>query len=259
MNTQNIENLFRILSLHDDDGTSRRHAALTLGSTRGEGIAERLVEAIAAEPDAHVREDLTWAIVQHAEAAEPHLLDMLTSDDHNRRFTAAHVLSKVGNPDHFEHVAPLVADEQKDVALKAYRAAANTGGSRAVDVLAARLGDGDDWQRDALSTAMSTLGADAVPALVQALSDGDTGVREHAAEALGHMGGPEADGAAEALEKSATDSEAAVRLMAVSALGQLGFVADEPLRRLSSSEDTTVAAVAKRFVAEREAADSAAG
>ena len=78
---------------------------------------------------------------------------------------------------------------------KAYRAAANTGGERAVGVLVARLGDGDLLQRDSLTTALATVGEPAVPALVAALSSDDAVVREHAAETLGHLGGPEADAA----------------------------------------------------------------
>ncbi len=156
--------------------------------------------------------------------------------------------------DDFDAVAPLVADADPDVAIKAYRAAANTGGERAVGVLVARLGDGDLLQRDSLTTALATVGEPAVPALVAALSSDDAVVREHAAETLGHLGGPEADAAAPALEALTSDAVPAVRLAAVAALGQLAFAADEPLRRIADGDDPLLAQLASRFSEDREVA-----
>ena len=179
-----------IRSLGAETGTQRRHAALALGAAKDPSVAPALVAALRAEADGRVREDLTWALVQYAAEAEADLIAWLTSDNPNDRRTAAHVLSKVGNPDHFEHVRPLVADEHVDVAIKAYRAAANTGGASAAEALAERLGDGDHLQRDALSFAFQSLGGGGVPALIAALSSGDARVREHAAEAIGQVGWP---------------------------------------------------------------------
>lgn len=240
-----------IKQLDSSVGTDRRHAALALGSLKDPAIVPALLAHLKTETDGRVKEDLTWAVVQHAEAANDEILALLRSDSEHERFTGAHVVSKVANPDHFEHVRGLVADQHKDVALKAYRAAANTGGQLAAEDLAARLGDGDDWQRDALSDAFRTLGEGGVDALVARLSDESVAVREHAAEALGYVGGPEADGAAEALAKAATDEDADVRLAAVSALGQLGFVADDALKAIAEGDDAAMAAVARRFLAER--------
>lgn len=248
--TRNVETLIK--QLDSTVGTDRRHAALALGSLQDPAIVPALFAHLKTETDGRVKEDLTWAIVQHAEEADSDILAMLKSDSEHERFTAAHVVSKVGNPEHFEHVRGLVADEHVDVALKAYRAAANTGGHRAAGDLAARLGDGDHLQRDALSDAFRRLGEGGVDALVARLADDSAAVREHAAEALGYVGGPEADGAAEALAKAAADDNAEVRLAAVSALGQLGFVADEPLTRIADGDDEALAAVARRFLTERQ-------
>ncbi|HMR14745.1 MAG TPA: hypothetical protein PKE42_13500, partial [Arachnia sp.] len=79
-------------------------------------------------------------------------------------------------------------------------------------------------------------------------------VREHAAETLGHLGGPEADLAAAALEGLTSDAVPAVRLAAVAALGQLAFAADEPLRRIATGDDPLLAQLASRFVEDREVA-----
>ena len=241
-----------IKQLDSTVGTDRRHAALALGTLQDPAIVPALIGHLKTETDGRVKEDLTWAIVQHADEANDDILALMASDSEHDRFTGAHVASKVGNPDHYAHVEPLVGDAHADVAIKAYRAAANTGGAKAADALAARLGEGDGVQRDALSDAFRRLGEGGVGAILARLSDGDATVREHAAEALGYVGGPEADGAAEALEAAARDEDADVRLAAVSALGQLAFASDAPLARIAEGDDAMLAAIAKRFLAERE-------
>lgn len=253
--TRNVQTLIK--QLDSTVGTDRRHAALALGSLQDPAIVPALLAHLKTETDGRVKEDLTWAVVQHAEEANDEILALLKSDSEHERFTGAHVVSKVGNPEHFEHVRGLVADEHVDVALKAYRAAANTGGHLAAEDLAARLGDGDHLQRDALSDAFRRLGQGGVDALVARLTDEQAAVREHAAEALGYVGGPEADGAAEALAKATADDDAEVRLAAVSALGQLGYASDDALKAVVEGDDTGLAAIARRFLAERETGEQA--
>lgn len=231
--------------------TARRHAALALGTSRAEGVVDVLIERLREEPDGHVREDITWALVQHAREAEPQLLALLTSERPHDRFSGAHVLSKIGDPAHFEAVAPLVLDEHPDVALKAYRAAANTGGERAAEVLGKRLGDGDGWQRDALSDAFRKLGEAAVPVLVAALASDDDDVRDHAVEALGYLG-EHAASAADAVEARVADAYEPIRLTAVSTLGQLGEDARPALERVAQSADPVLSALAGRHLARME-------
>ncbi|MBB1512197.1 HEAT repeat domain-containing protein [Tessaracoccus sp. MC1679] len=240
-----------IQTLASTDGTARRHAALALGATRDAAAAPALLDRLRIERDPRVREDLTWALVQHADEAEADLLAMLTSPEADQRRAGAHVLSKIGDPAHFESLRPLVGDEHADVAIKAYRAVANTGRHEAAGALAERLGDGDALQRDALTTAMHRLGEKAVPALTAALGDPDAEVRAHAAEALGHLGGPHADPAVDALEASADDGDTTVALHAVSALGQLSEVSDGALARIADGGDALLAQVAGRFLAAR--------
>ena len=240
-----------IQTLAHSDGTARRHAALALGASHDPAAAPALLDRLGIERDPRVREDLTWALVQHAEEAEADLLAMLTSPEADQRRAGAHVLSKVGDPAHFESLRPLVGDEHPDVAIKAYRAVANTGRQEAAGALAERLGDGDALQRDALTTAMHRLGEKAVPALTAALGDPDAEVRAHAAEALGHLGGPHADPAVEALEAAAGDADPTVALHAVSALGQLSEVADVALARIAEGRESRLAQVAGRFLAAR--------
>lgn len=240
-------------SLINTDVNVRRQAALSLGTVADEPVVPALMAQLRVEYDPAVLEDLTWALVQQADAAREELIGMLTEPDAARRKTAAHVLSKVADPADFEAVAPLVADGVADVAIKAYRAAVNTGGVRALGVLLTRLGDGELLQRDALTNALTVIGEPAVPALVAALGDDRAQVREHAAETLGHMGTPAADPAVLALEELAGDRLAAVRLAAVSALGQLAH-AEASLARVADGDDPVTAQVAARLLADALAA-----
>ena len=74
--TQNL-----IDTLNHDDGTQRRQAALQLGAVEGAGIADALLTRLRQEPSSCVREDLTWALVQHRDEIETDLVDMLGSAD----------------------------------------------------------------------------------------------------------------------------------------------------------------------------------
>lgn len=258
MTNHTIDQLLAILDAPTQAGTSgmrteteRRQAAMNLGMLKDPAVVPGLLQRLRAEtPGCGVHETLTWATVQHIDTALPEVLAMLTDADPHLRRTGAHILSKVGDPAHLDALTPLVADEDVDVALKAYRAVAHSGAEqadKALDALAGRLGDGDALQRDALTAAFHRFGEAAVPALTAALTDTDAEVREHAADALGHLG-EDAAPAVPALAELAADPVEAVRLSAVSALGQLGEAAGEALTGLTGSADPVVAAVAKRFV-----------
>lgn len=237
-----------ITLLSDPDGTTRREAALALGA-RHDGTplaANALVERLTVEADGCVREDLTWATVQHIDHALPQVLDMLGDGAPDTRRTGAHVLSKVGDPTHLDALAPLVGDPHPDVAIKAYRAVANTRRPEALELLVTRLGDGDALQRDALTGAFFSFGTDAIATLTDALGSERAAVREHAADALGHLG-EEARAAAEALAARATDADAEVRLAALAALGQLGETAHVLVGRFTGDADPRVAGLAARL------------
>ncbi|MDO5533149.1 MAG: HEAT repeat domain-containing protein [Propionibacteriaceae bacterium] len=264
MTNHTIDQLLAILDAPTQEGTSgmrteteRRQAAMTLGTLKDPAVVPGILQRLRAEtPGCGVHETLTWATVQHIDTALPEVLAMLTDADPHLRRTGAHILSKVGDPAHLDALTPLVADQDVDVALKAYRAVAHAGSEqteKALDALTGRLGDGDALQRDALTAAFHRFGSAAVPALTTALSDSDAAVREHAADALGHLG-EDAASAVDALANlandatQANDESDAVRLAAVSALGQLGEAARPALETLSSATDPVVSAVAKRFL-----------
>ena len=241
-----------IAQLTSDDTATRFDAASLIGIDQVHNAAGALVARLGAESDCQVRERITWAAVRIIDSALPGVLDTLGSADPEARSQAAHILSKTPRPEFAAHLAALVADADPTVAIKAYRAAANTGSPEVAELLATRLGHGDALQRDALTTAFVTIGTDGVPVLTAALSDADPAVRAHAAETLGHLG-EAADPAAEALTAAASDPDPEVRVAALTALGQLGEVADVPLAGLAEASDGLTRAIAASLLSTRTA------
>ena len=238
---------FDALIIHPDRDV-RLRAAMDAATLREPQVTATLVARLGVEDDFRVRENLTWALVQHGEDAVPAVLALLTSDNPLERRQAAHVLSKLGDPSHVPHLLPVVADEDPDVAIKAYRAAASTGSPEVVHPLVARLGDGDAGQRDALSNAMQQLGNLGVPALIEALEDREAAVRLHAAEALAQVG-EDARGAASALAGRSCDEDVDVALAAVMALGAVGGdEARAALKTVVASQRQPMTAVARRLI-----------
>ncbi len=241
---------FDMLISHPDRDV-RLRAALDSGRQQDAGVAASLVSRIAVEDDFHVRESLTWALVQQGEQAVPAVLELLTSDNPLERRQAAHILSKVGDPAHVAHILPVVADEDADVAIKAYRAAASTGSAEVVQPLLSRLGDGEGEQRDALSNALQQLGPLVVDALIPVLRHEDPAVRLHAAEALAQIG-EDAQPAAFALSGLSTDEDPEVALAAVMALGALGGdAAHAALQTVQDAGRQPLGAVARRLLMSR--------
>lgn len=234
--------------LTSGDLEARFSAATLIGTDKISEAADGLVSRLGSETDCQVRERITWAAVQVIDDALPGLLDALTSSDAHVRMQAAHVLSKAARSEFAPHLHGVVADADGQVAIKGYRAAANTGNPVVIPWLAARIGNGDAHQRDALTNAFVTLGEASIPSLVDALSDDRVSVRAHAAEALGHVAIGTGD-VFVALEAATRDPEAEVRLVATTALGQLGEDAHETLRRVQTSDDARVVAVASALLA----------
>lgn len=236
-------------ALVDIDRDVRFRAAMAFGEPPAAPVASALIERLGAEDDCNIRETITWACVQQQDVLLPQLIDALTSPDAGVRRQASHVLSKIGGADLAQHLHGVVADPDPEVAVKAFRAAANTGNPEVVPSLARRLGDGDQEQKDALTTAFAKLAGHGVEALIAALSDPDAEVRAHAADTLGHLGSPDADPALSALSTLLIDPDADVRLAAVGALGELDSeLSAAALQQAVDSPDQRVSAVAKRLI-----------
>ena len=207
--------------LGDADPDVRLAAALGLGEQADSGVAGALVHRFGLERDFQVREALTWAALRIREAALPLVIAELGSPNWLARLQAVHTIGKAGRRADGEVVATLAGDPIDSVAERAYWAAAQTRNPCVIPALVASLGRGDATHRNSLTVALASFGASAVPALADALGDPAAAVRCHAAETLSDLGGPEADQAAQALIAAVRDSDGAVRLAALNALGHL--------------------------------------
>ena len=58
-----------LIALDDADRTVRQEAALALGGVHDQRVADALVDRLGRERECFVRETLTWATVQQADAA----------------------------------------------------------------------------------------------------------------------------------------------------------------------------------------------
>ena len=170
--------------LTDSDRNVRLRAAMELGISPDSAAAPVLVAALGPELDSRVRAMITWAAVQHADEAMADLVALVQDGNPAVRHQALHVLSKIGGREILPYVLPAVADEDPQVAIKAYRAAASTDAPEVVPALVARLGDGDDEQRDQLNRALRLLGAWPVGPLAEALGSADVAGRLHAAAVM---------------------------------------------------------------------------
>lgn len=233
------------------DPRVRQEAALRLGTLADASLAPQLVTLLVAEPDFYVRETLTWAVVNHAEAALPHLLDALEGEEPSR-VQVLHALSKIRDPAAVSRVLPLADDPDDAVAAKAWWALGRTGTPEAVPALLRHVGDPDEARRRELTRALEQLGEPAVVGLAELLRHDDPLVRRHAAEALSAIGDPAARGAAAALAHAVEHDDKDVALVAVEALAALESPeVDTTLERLRSSGDGWLAVIADWLLSDR--------
>lgn len=235
------------------DPSVRQEAALRLGTLADAALAPQLVTLLVAEPDFYVRETLTWAVVNQAQAALPHLLAALEGSDPSR-VQVLHALSKIRDPRAVPHILPLADDPDDAVAAKAWWALGRTGTPEAVPALLRHLGDPDEARRRELTRALEQLGEPAVAGLAERLGteDEDVLTRRHAAEALTVIGDPAARGALPSLVHAVEHDVEEVALVAVEALARLDVPeVDDALRRLRGSGDRWLAIVADWLLSDR--------
>lgn len=172
--------------LQSPDPSARLQAALGAGMHPAAEHVEVLVRRCAVEPDFHVRDMLTWALLrQDASSTVDRLVRELGSRIPQARSQALHTLSKVGDPRAWPAITTeLLQDADDEVARTAWRTAVSLApaGSAAVlaETLSTQLGRGDRDVRLSLSRALVALGAAATAVLDRARSHPDEGVRAHA-------------------------------------------------------------------------------
>jgi DNA-binding transcriptional MerR regulator len=226
--------------------TVRLRAALDARTTAPLSL---LVENLAAEADPGVQGILAWAIIQHRPDAVPLVTEHLADPDPTVRVQMSFVLAKLADPRAVPGLVPLLGDPDPEVASTAAFALGRIGGPDALSALIGRLGLGSGTRGDILGDAIARFGDQAIGPLTGALSSGAQDVREHAAAVLGFVGSAEA---VPPLAAALADADAAVRLAALIALGQLpGEAADAAIDAATHSDDPRVRTLAARLTADR--------
>lgn len=235
-----------IEQLHDPDNKTRSRAALSLGDLSDASAAGVLVQAIAAESDFAVREDMTWALVRMADAALDPLIALLYDERSAARHQAAHVLGKMRDARAVNALIGVLYDADATVSRKAVFSLGQIGDARAISALVLLLG-GDHLETQAVvSDALEAFGAAALPALIGALVDDRAAVREQAADVLGLIGDK---AAIPALVAVLNDVEWQVRFAAVTALGHVaGRRVGEYLASVQNDPDNRVRTLTQKFL-----------
>ncbi|MBT1597040.1 HEAT repeat domain-containing protein [Curtobacterium flaccumfaciens] len=175
-------------ALTDPRSSARLQAVMAAGTTPDPSDLEVLVAQCAVEPDFFVRDMLTWALTRHrAEDVVARVLPELERPESQARSQALHTLSKIGDPDAWPAVRPLLGDQDDEVLRAAWRTAValvpDDERASLARTLAVQLGVGDRDRRLSLSRALVGLGEDTVaPVLAAAADRGSDVVREHVRE-----------------------------------------------------------------------------
>ncbi|QQD76650.1 HEAT repeat domain-containing protein [Curtobacterium sp. YC1] len=175
-------------ALADPRSSVRLQAVMVAGTTPDPEDLDVLVAQCATEPDFFVRDMLTWALTRHpADAVVARVLPELDRPEPQARSQALHTLSKIGDPDAWPAVQPLLGDRDDEVLRAAWRTAValvpDEERASLARTLAVQLGVGDRDRRLSLSRALAGLGEGTVaPVLAAAADRGTDAVREHVRE-----------------------------------------------------------------------------
>lgn len=235
--------------LRDPDQNARARAAVELGKLGDPATVDRLIEALATEPDFFVREYLTWSIVRTADTAVPLLINMLSDARPRARHGAAHTLSKIADPRATPALTVSLQDADPTVVSKAAFALGAIGAVESVQAIVNLLGGEDRELQSTLVSVLERFGAHAIPPVVDALADTHWRVREHAAEILGAIA---AGDTVAALSGALADEDSRVRFAAVHALSNIGSQpALDAIRPMCEDADARVRALASRMAGRR--------
>ncbi|MGV8872024.1 MAG: HEAT repeat domain-containing protein [Rhodococcus sp. (in: high G+C Gram-positive bacteria)] len=172
--------------LQHEVASVRLRAALDIGSSPDPLFLDALLQRCAVEPDFHVREMLTWALIRlPASLTVPRLIDQVRSGGAQARSQALHTLSKVKDQAAWPAITEqLISDSDDEVARSAWRAAVvlvPAGSELALArMLCTELGRGEPDVQRSLSRALVALGSVVEPLLREAASSKDVAVRAHA-------------------------------------------------------------------------------
>lgn len=183
---QDTDTVRALQGLEHTNSSVRLRSALAVGTTPDPAFIDKLVERCAIEPEFHVREMLTWALIRHpASLTLPVLVGELRSERAQARSQALHTLSKIGDRRAWPAITrALLTDADDEVARSAWRAAVvlvpEGEEAELAELLATQLGRGTRETRLSLSRALIALGEVIVPTLRAAMTGPDPRVRQHA-------------------------------------------------------------------------------
>lgn len=247
-----LEVIYLTEQLRHHDPSVRVRAALT--GVDSNPLASLLAQ-LRTDPDPSVRETLTWAVVQHGDAATEAVIEHTRDADPGVRLQMAHVLGKLRDPQASDTLIRLLDDADSRVATKAAFALGQVGGHSAQVALVDELGRGDDLHRDTVTSALARFRADLGSLIADKLRDPDPAVRAHAADVVGVAG---LESSVDDLATLLDDADPDVVLSAVVALGQLtstqatdALRATAARRRATASIDDRARLVANRLLRER--------
>lgn len=172
--------------LEAESATARLHTVMAAGMRPHDRYIDVLVERFGVEPDFHVRDTLTWALINHDRTLTlERVLPELNSDVAQARAQALHTLSKLGDERGWPAITnEHLTDPDDQVAQTAWRAAAALvpeGEAAALaEVLATQFGRGDRATQRGLSRALAALGEAATPVIERAKKHANPAVRTHA-------------------------------------------------------------------------------
>ncbi len=172
--------------LEAESATARLQTVMAAGMRPHDRYIDVLVERFGVEPDFHVRDTLTWALISHDRTLTlKRVLPELNSENPQARAQALHTLSKLGDERGWPAITTEhLTDPDDRVAQTAWRAAAALvpdGEAPALAaVLATQFGRGDRATQRGLSRALAALGDAATPVIAQAKRHKNAAVRSHA-------------------------------------------------------------------------------
>ncbi|MCA0458189.1 MAG: HEAT repeat domain-containing protein [Chloroflexi bacterium] len=207
--------------LYNPDKNIRSKAAVEFGKTDDLSLVPALIDALVAEPDLNVREDLTWALVRLKAAAFQPLVALLSDANPKTRHSAVHVLTKIGGEVVVDALTGMLADSEPSVISKAAFGLAQVGDERAIPALVAIVGHENREVQTMLMDVLERFGEPSVQPLIERMNDERWQVREQAADSLGGIGDR---AAVPVLVEALKDEMWQVRFSAVTALAHIGGV-----------------------------------
>jgi len=202
-----------------------------------------LIDALQAEPDLFVRENITYALVQTGRQALKPLADLLKSPDAKVRKDAAHVISKLRAPEAIPDLLSALDDTDPDVLAKVIFALGQIGDSQPMPRLVGFLGHPSVDVRNTLTDVLARFGD--MNLLLPALNHEDWHVREHAVDVLGFLRGGDV---VPALIQKLDDASVEVRMAVLTALSHVGTVAAlQTIHAASEDADSRMRDLARRL------------